>query len=147
MARVVVEVSRMLDAPAPAVYATLADYRERHPRILPRAFRNLVVERGGTGEGTIIRFEMKLGGTHYARAQILEPEPGRVLAEQILDERGTLTTFTVDPVGEQCNVTIRTEWNATGLRGRIEQWLAPRTLESVYREQLANLERVARTAL
>jgi hypothetical protein len=42
-------------AAAPAqVYAIIANYREGHPRILPKEFSGLTVEQGGIGAGTII---------------------------------------------------------------------------------------------
>ena len=53
---------RTVPAPAAAIYALLADYRDGHPRILPPAFSNLTVLRGGTGAGTAIRFALKFAG-------------------------------------------------------------------------------------
>ena len=72
-----------IDAPAAKVYGILADYRVGHPSILPEQyFGPLVVEAGGEGEGTVIRFTMKaMGKEHTVRARITEPEPGRVLHE------------------------------------------------------------------
>ena len=63
-----------IDAPPDRVYAIIADYRNGHPHILPRAFRNLTVEKGGVGAGTIIRFEVRaLGQTQRFRAFVTEP--------------------------------------------------------------------------
>jgi hypothetical protein len=124
----------------------LADYREGHAAILPRRyFTHLLMERGGQGAGTVIRFGMKLGGrVREARAEVSEPEPGRVLAERILDARATVTTFTVDPVGrDRVRVTIMTSWTASGIAAFLERLLAPILLRRVYREQLVNLERLA----
>src|SRR6266581_807205 len=62
----VVQVSSraLIPAPPQAVYSLIADYRGGHPRMLPRRyFPRLEVERGGSGAGTIIRFEVKLFGT------------------------------------------------------------------------------------
>ena len=120
-------VSAEIAAPAGRAYAVLADYRDAHPRILPtRALRNLVVERGGTGAGTVIRYELLL----------------------LEDERGTVTTFTVDPVGPaRSRVTIATEMESPPLRAAVERLLLPRLLSPVYREEIANLERVASEGL
>jgi hypothetical protein len=133
-----------IDAPAAIVYAILADYRDRHPRLLPPAFSNVVVESGGTGAGTVVRFDVKIGGvTRTVRAAVTEPEPGRVLAETDLD-RGAVTTFTIEPRGDRaCDVTIVTEWTATGLRAMVERFLAPPKLQKLYREELENLRKAA----
>ena len=55
MARLHASAERTVPVPAAAVYALLADYRDGHPRILPPAFSDLTVLRGGTGAGTVIR--------------------------------------------------------------------------------------------
>jgi hypothetical protein len=96
-----VSASAVVRAPAGRVYAILADYRHGHPRIVPRPpFGPLEVEQGGTGAGTVVRFQMRLlGRTRTFRAAVTEPEPGRVLVETDLG-RGAVTTFTVDPCGE-----------------------------------------------
>jgi len=44
------------------VYRVIADYHDGHPRILPSAFRNMVVEKGGVGAGTQTRFEVHAFG-------------------------------------------------------------------------------------
>src|SRR5579885_1306861 len=100
MPRHTVAATAVIDAPAPAAYAVIADYRDGHPHILPRPpFVSLDVEEGGVGAGTVIRFRMRmLGTTREMRATVTEPEPGRVLVES--DAAGdVVTTFTVDPVG------------------------------------------------
>jgi hypothetical protein len=92
--------SAVVRAPAGQAYAILADYRHGHPQIVPRPpFGPLEVERGGTGAGTVIRFQMRLlGRTRAFRAAITESEPGRVLVETDLGQ-GAVTAFTVDPWG------------------------------------------------
>jgi hypothetical protein len=150
MPRVHVESSALLDAPAAAVYAILADYRVGHPSIRPDQFSNLVVERGGTGDGTIIRFDVTTSGTtRSSRAAITEPEPGRVLVESDLD-RDSVTRFVVEPVHddgqERARVTISTDWSTPGPRGWIERLVAPAMLRRIYAEELRNLEAAARSA-
>lgn len=138
-------ITTVLKASAPTVYSILADYRDAHPRILPPVFQNLVVERGGTGDGTVIRYEMRVWGkTQLVQADITEPEPGRVLIEK---DRltGAVTTFTVDPEGSNARVTITTEWDRPGLRGWIEGKIAPAMLQKIFAEELNNLERFAST--
>jgi hypothetical protein len=147
MGTVRAEASAEFEASSTVVYGVLADYHQGHPSILPRRyFTHLHVERGGQGAGTLIRFGMKIGGqVREATAEVSEPEPGRVLVERVLDERGTETSFTVDPLGtDRVRVTIRTSWRAAGVPGLFERLFAPALLRRIYREQLGNLERVAR---
>lgn len=142
MHEVVIQQSADIPAPPHVVHAILADYHDGHPSILPpRWFTHLHVEQGGVGAGTVIRFGMKSGGrVTEMRAEVSEPEPGRVLVERGLDERGTVTTFTVDPAGaDGSRVTIRTTWRAAGFAGFVERLLAPMLLKRVYREELARL--------
>jgi hypothetical protein len=137
------EATRTIDAPAAAVYEVLADYRSGHPSILPeRYFSDLVVERGGRGAGTVIRFQMHmLGSARTALAHVDEPEPGRVLTETY-PENGAVTTFQVLPLddGRRARVTITTEWSSPGLRGLVERWIVPPMLRKIFHEELANLE-------
>lgn len=143
---IVAEETAELAAPPEVVYGIIADYHEGHPSILPpRWFTHLHVEQGGKGAGTVIRFGLKMGGkAQEMRAEIGEPEPGRVLVERELGGRGIVTTFTVDPAGAgRTRVTIRTTYRAPGVAGFIERLLAPALLKRVYREELALLEKRA----
>ena len=138
--------SGLVRAPARVVYALIADYRNGHPRILPtRFFPTLEVERGGTGAGTIIRYQLRaFGVTREIRAEISEPTPGQVLVETDL-ATGARTTFRVrdEAGGESCRVDIDTEWDAKGFRGWLERMTAPRLLQRIYAEELAKLAAVA----
>ena len=135
-------------APPGAVYAAIADYRESHPQIVPpNFFRNFVVERGGVGAGTIVRFEAVVFGRGFPmRSEITEPIPGRVLAERDMD-RGTYTTFTVEPRddGRSSFVTISTTFPARsgrlgGLLAGMERAFMQRLLVPMYHQELRRLE-------
>lgn len=134
--------SAILKAPPSVVFGLLADYLNGHPRILPeKYFTDLVVERGGVGAGTVIRFRMKsFGTTREFRAEVSEPVPGQVLVERDADS-GILTTFTVSArnEGRESEVTIQTEWPARGIRGWVEGLFAPAFLRRVYGEELRKL--------
>lgn len=147
MRTVEVAVSAVIEAPPGELYAIIADYRNRHPRILSRKhFPRLEVERGGIGAGTRIRFQMRLvGRIRTLRAEIHEPEPGRVLVERNLDPQAAVTTFTVEPLdgGRRAAVTIATRWESGGARWLVERALAPRLLRPVFEAQLGNLARAA----
>jgi len=101
----------------------------------------LVVEEGGYGAGTVIRFGMRLlGRTHTLRAAISEPEPGRMLVEKMLDQ-DSQTIFTVDPGdnAEQSRVSFRTVMNIPGIAGILQKWFLPRLLLPIYQQELDNL--------
>jgi hypothetical protein len=140
------EGSSEISAPPAAVYAIIADYVGGHPRILPsKYFGELVVEKGGTGAGTVIRFAMKgFGNSRLMRGVVTEPEPGRVLVESYPDTGG-VTTFTVEPSsgGTRSAVRITTEWEGKGIAGFFERLFAPSFLARVYRDELALLDAVA----
>jgi uncharacterized membrane protein len=142
-------VTTRINAPADRIYGIVADYHNGHPRILPPQLRNLVVEQGGIGAGTIIRCEMRaFGATRKFRATVTEPKPGRVLVET-LDDNRTVTTFIVEPVddGRAADVTISTRtMTRPGLLGLAERTLTSRFLVSVYEQELALLATVAGTA-
>ena len=142
MSQVNVAVSATINAPASKVYPILADYRNHHPNILPKAyFTGLEVEEGGIGEGTLFRAGMKvMGQTQHFRMRVTEPEPGRVMAETDLDN-GLVTKFIVEPRGnDQSEVTFDTTFQASpGLKGWLERLTAPSFLRRVYRVELQQL--------
>jgi hypothetical protein len=139
-----VSAERVVDAPAAVVYHLIADYQEHHrpEGFLPPAFSNLVVERGGVGAGTAIRFTMGLAGRmQTTTATITEPEPGRVLLET---GPGVQTWFTVEPAGDQrARVRFDTVLEAGGLQGLLTRLFAPCLLRSIYADELGRLERSA----
>ena len=142
-----VSASALIPAPPAKVYALIADYRNGHPRILPKPyFLTLTVEQGGMGAGTVITFQMKLmGRVQTFHAVIAEPEPGRILTETDIDT-GAITTFTVEPNagGQQASVTITTDTHVPGgLAGLIQGWLTTRLLRPIYVKELAQLASVA----
>jgi hypothetical protein len=136
---------RTIPAPAQAVYALLADYRQGHPSILPPAFSEFTVLAGGTGAGTHIRLKLRLGGrTQETEGFVAEPEPGRVLTETY-PPSNMVTTFTVDPEGDGSRLRIESAWESRpGISGFFERLLAPRLLKPIYRDELDLIERWAR---
>ena len=147
MAAKEIQVSRIIQAAPQKVYAILADYHNGHPLIMPKPyFVALEVEEGGYGAGTVIQFQMKLmGRLQTFRAEITEPDPGRVLVETDLDT-GTTTTFTVEEhaQAQASRVTIRTVTQVRdGLFGTVQGWLTMRLLQPIYRKELDQLASVA----
>lgn len=143
----IVSASAIIPARRERIYSLISNYNDGHPRILPKQFSSLVVEQGGVGAGTVIRFQMSIFGRKQTfRAAITEPEPGRVLVETDLDANGAITTFTVNPGGAPADsrVTISTELPVrNGFLGTIEKTLSTLLLRSIYLKELENLARVA----
>jgi len=143
----IISASALIPARRERVYSLIANYHDGHTRIVPKQFSNLVVEQGGIGAGTIIRFQMSvLGRKQMFRAAITEPEPGRVLVETNLDANGAVTTFTVDPgtAPADSRVTISTQLQVrSGLAGMIEKTFSTLLLRPMYVQELENLARVA----
>ncbi len=139
--------SAVIPARRERVYALIANYHDGHPRIVPKQFSGLVVEQGGIGAGTVIRFQMSVFGRRQTfRAAVTEPEPGRVLVETDLDANRAVTTFTVDkgPAPADSRVTISTELKVrSGFLGIIEKSLSTLLLRPMYVRELENLARVA----
>jgi hypothetical protein len=145
MAPISVSAERTVGAPAPEVYGYIADHREHHANFLPPAFSDFQVESGGVGAGTITRFKMTAGGrTRELRTQVAEPEPGRVLTESDTLS-SSVTTWTVTPEGNDCQVQISTTWQgAGGVGGVFERLFAPRVLRRIYADELSRLDTYAR---
>lgn len=134
--------SRIIRTSADKVYGILADYRNGHPKILPKPyFLPMVIQQGGIGEGTVIRFQMRLiGKIHNFRAKITEPEPGHQLDETYLEPKDVVTRFFVEACanGGQCQVRITTEGKtrSDGLAGWLESIAAGAYLRRVFRKEL-----------
>jgi hypothetical protein len=139
--------SKIIHAPAQEIYNLLADYRNGHPRVLPREyFLSLEVEEGGFGEGTIVQFQMRLPGqTKRFRSLITEPEPGHVLVETDI-QSGIQTMFLVDSAGDaqHSRLTISTELTD---RSAAEAFLAKILLENVYRQELELVAQLAQNPI
>jgi hypothetical protein len=135
--------SRVIHAPAEQVYRIIADYRNLHPRILPKGyFLSIHVEEGGVGAGTIVSFTMRiLGRTQSFRSLITEPEPGRLLVETDIRSK-TVTSFQVMPLGDLSGTRVTI---STGLEERnwVEAFLAKPILQKIYRQELELLARLA----
>lgn len=137
---------RLVGAPAEHTYRCIADFRVHHPRFLPPAFSDLLVEQGGVGAGTIYTFRLTAGGrTRGYRMRVEEPDPGRRMVESDT-ESSLATTWTVTPEGQACRVRIETRWQgAGGVGGVFERLFAPRVLRGIYADELERLDRYART--
>ncbi|QDT37641.1 SRPBCC family protein [Stratiformator vulcanicus] len=133
----IIEESRCIDAPAETVYAILANYRDHHPNILPPQFSDFEVLEGGVGEGTVIRFALKVSGRkNYGTMHVTEPDSGRLLAEAD-PKSGLVTEFHVEPAGgEACEVTFKTYGRRNVQMPRFLARFVERSLSSINRKIL-----------
>jgi uncharacterized protein YndB with AHSA1/START domain len=150
MGRARAQAERLIDAPPAAVYAVLADYTTRHPRIMPAPpFSDLEVESGGAGAGTIFHITMRmLGRRQRLHMRVAEPEPGRVLTETNLDT-GTVTEFSVAPRdgGSRTMAGMSSAWETKGgLRGLADRLVTPRLMGRMFAKQLHQLDQYVRSA-
>jgi polyketide cyclase/dehydrase/lipid transport protein len=149
MAQIKAHTAIVLAAHPEDVYATIADYRQGHPNMLPKKhFYDLQVEQGGYGAGTVIRFKGCILGVERSFYQrISEPVPGKVLVEQDINStQDVTTTFTVLPLeqGQKSHVEISTTLNSSpGFQGFLERLLVPIANVKIYRQELKLLEAVA----
>lgn len=134
--------SRVIHAPAEKVYGILADYRDGHPKILPKPhFLPMQVEAGGIGAGTYIRFQMRVfGKLQDYHAAISEPEPGRQINETYLEPKDLLTRFFIQPCshGEHTavRITIEGKTRASGVAGCLERVVTGIYLRRVFKKEL-----------
>lgn len=143
MSGIRVEADRTVDAPPETVYRFLADYKVKHPSILPpESFVGYTVEEGGNGAGTVFSMRVRAGGRERPyRMRVSEPEPGRILQEQDIGS-SLATTFTLLPVdgNAHTNVKIVTQWQGgSGIGGFMERTFAPMAMRRIYRRELDNL--------
>jgi hypothetical protein len=143
MKPIIVEATRIVDAPPAAAYNVFRDYNVGHQAVLPRPeFESMIVEKGGVGEGTVIYLTTRMfGQVRHMRQVVSEPEPGRILKEQDVDST-LFTHFIVDPLddGRRSVVTIRTEFPAPGgLAGLFMRLMLPPMMRGLYKRELENL--------
>jgi len=135
---------RLLDAPADVVYHCIADYVRHHrPQpegFLPTAFSDMDIEAGGVGAGTVMHFTTRaLGQSQRHHARVSEPRPGNVLVESE-EHNNLVTTFTVEPRGQQSLVRFDTVYYKSGVAGWLEKLMIPRILAPMYADEQQRLE-------
>ena len=138
-----VRTSRVINARPDDIYNIIADYHAGHQAILPEPyFKEMTLEEGGYGAGTVIRVVMKVFGRTYRYHMIVtEPKPGRIIVETDL-HTGQESRFIITPVdgGQKSDVTIAATFpGKPGLAGLMERLFKPRITRSIFDKELQKL--------
>jgi uncharacterized protein YndB with AHSA1/START domain len=140
VALIQVQTGRDIAAPQDHVFACVADFKQHRPKWLPPNYSDLVVEEGGVGAGTKVRYRLKVGPRERTyHMQIGEPAPGSVLVEN--DTQSSMAiTWTVTPRGAGSHVQVQGQWQgAAGVGGFFERMFAPRGLRRLFDDDLTRL--------
>ncbi len=148
MSHIFVRSERIIDATPQEVFATVADYENKRPRMLPPNYLDYTVEKGGRGSGTVISYRLQAAGRERPyRMSVKETVKGKVLAEQ--DSSSSLVTrWTVQPLnnGAQSRVSIESDWEGgSGVGGFFERTFAPLGLRRIYDNILTMLALMAQS--
>ncbi len=148
MSHIFVRSERVIQARPAEVFNTLADYVNKHPRILPSNFLDYRVEQGGQGQGTVISYRFQAAGRERACIMhIEETVKGQVLTER--DSNSSLVTrWSVLPIdhGQQSKVSVESDWEgSSGVGGLFERVFAPMGLRKIYHEILTALAHLVQT--
>ncbi|WP_070379911.1 SRPBCC family protein [Rhodococcus sp. WMMA185] len=121
--------------------AALADYESVRPRILGEQYLDYRVLEGGQGDGTVAQWTLKATENRSRDVKATVSVAGNTITET--DANSSLvTTWEVAPSGSGSTVTTTTRWKgAGGIGGFFERTFAPRGLEKIQAQVLANLER------
>ncbi|MEV5002513.1 SRPBCC family protein [Nocardioides sp. LML1-1-1.1] len=139
MAQVTASVDVTIAAPPADVLAALADYVDVRPAILPEAYSAYDVLENGTGDGTVVTWQLQ--ATKKRVRHVVADVAVTTDAVVESDRNSTMvTTFSVAPDGAGSKVTARTTWEgAGGIGGFFEKTFAPIGLGRIHGELLSNL--------
>ncbi len=141
MAQVEATTERIVAATPEAAFGTLADYAHARRELLPEQYSEYEVREGGAGAGTLVHWRLQATSKRVRDCllEVTEPSPGQLVEK---DRNSTMvTTWTVTPAGEgKAKVVVSSTWSgATGIGGFFERTFAPKGLNRIHDQVLANL--------
>ncbi|MCQ4046203.1 SRPBCC family protein [Streptantibioticus rubrisoli] len=141
MAQVEATTERIIAATPEAAFGTLADYAHARKELLPEQYSEYEVREGGAGAGTLVHWRLQATSKRVRDCllDVTEPSPGQLVEK---DRNSTMvTTWTVTPAGEgKAKVVVSATWSgATGIGGFFERTFAPKGLNRIHDQVLANL--------
>jgi uncharacterized protein YndB with AHSA1/START domain len=141
MGQVYAVTERVFDASPEQVFDALADYRSTREGLLPPQYSEYEVREGGKGAGTVVHWKLQATEKRVREClySVTEPSPGRLVET---DANSSLViTWTVTPAGEgRAKALVEATWTgATGIGGFFERTFAPKGLNRIHDQVLANL--------
>jgi hypothetical protein len=142
MSKIQVKSERVVNAKPEAVYDVIKDYKEKRPLFLTPNFLDYQVEKGGSGDGTVVNYRLQAARRERPyRMQVNELVKGQAIQER--DANSSLvTTWMVAPIvgGQQSKVSVVTDWEGgQGVGGFFERTFAPLGLSRIYDRMLDQL--------
>ncbi|WP_030059956.1 MULTISPECIES: SRPBCC family protein [Streptomyces] len=141
MGQVQATTERVYDATPERVYEALADYQVTRPKLLPAQYSEYEVRVGGTGAGTQVHWKLQATEKRVRDClfTVSAPTPDRLVEKDA--NSSMVITWTVSAVGEgRSKVTVTATWQgATGIGGFFERTFAPKGLNRIHDQVLANL--------
>jgi hypothetical protein len=142
MSKIQVKSERVVNAKPEEVFDVIKDYKEKRPLFLTSNFLDYQVEKGGKGDGTVVRYRLQAAKRERPyRMQVNELVKGQAIQER--DTNSSLvTTWMVSPLegGRQSKVSVVTDWEGgKGVGGFFERTFAPLGLSRIYDHMLDQL--------
>ncbi|MER7751865.1 SRPBCC family protein [Kitasatospora sp. NPDC097643] len=146
MGQVLATTEREYDAAPERVYEALADYQVTRPKLLPAQYSEYEVRVGGTGAGTQVHWRLQATEKRVRDClfTVSAPKPDQLVEKDA--NSSMVITWTVSAVGEgRSKVTVSATWQgAGGIGGFFERTFAPKGLNRIHDQVLANLAAVVR---
>ncbi|ARF78182.1 SRPBCC family protein [Kitasatospora aureofaciens] len=141
MGQVQATTERVYDAAPERVYEALADYQVTRPKLLPAQYSEYEVRVGGTGAGTQVHWKLQATEKRVRDClfTVSAPKPDQLVEKDA--NSSMVITWTVAAAGEgRSKVTVTATWQgATGIGGFFERTFAPKGLNRIHDQVLANL--------
>ncbi|MFJ1754280.1 SRPBCC family protein [Kitasatospora sp. NPDC088134] len=141
MGKVYATTERTYGAGPERVYEALADYAVTRPKLLPAQYSEYEVRAGGTGAGTQVHWKLQATEKRVRDCLFTVSAPS---PEQLVEtdaNSSMVITWTVSAAaGGGSRVTVEASWTgATGIGGFFERTFAPKGLNRIHDQVLANL--------
>ncbi|QKW22144.1 SRPBCC family protein [Kitasatospora sp. NA04385] len=141
MGKVHATTERTYGADPARVYEALADYEVTRPKLLPAQYGEYEVRAGGHGAGTQVHWKLQATENRVRDClfTVSAPSPEKLVETDA--NSSMVITWTVSAVGESgSRVTVEASWTgATGIGGFFERRFAPKGLNRIHDQVLANL--------
>ncbi|RAJ44093.1 polyketide cyclase/dehydrase/lipid transport protein [Kitasatospora sp. SolWspMP-SS2h] len=141
MGKVHATTERTYGADPARVYEALADYAVTRPKLLPAQYSEYEVRSGGRGAGTQVHWKLQATEKRVRDCLFTVSAPGPETLVETDANSSMVITWTVSPDGGSgSRVTVEASWTgATGIGGFFERTFAPKGLNRIHDQVLANL--------